>query len=361
MRDSRLSKKNKDLDNKKPTKGKEQEKHPVEPAETARHEEKLFSYTYRKTGRPVFGEIQIADNKFIWGIQAKSQLTQMHNLFINAMLTLGFKNSAFAVTFDTVIAKVTETPALVAVVSLKELRRFLPKKLSINSFQEIQKISQELIQNCIVNLTLADKETQEIKFTSSSSIVLECGYISDDIEIAKVILPDNNRLFSFIQENKIDLNKINKTAKPKETGNLFITLSPVYVATLFASKVRLNYSTVILKKFKEVSDGLLLSVVKYIISQQAPYKVSVDKLLKKILKGEVNKTRTIKIISTFKQNLANGKFKSTLNDFGIIYIQDKDIFEYQKNIKGVGFSKPFDNHTKKLIKAEVVGGKDGEK
>ncbi len=335
----------------------EQAKHPVEPAELARQEEKLYSYTYRKTNRLVTSGIQIADNQFAWDIQTESSLTQLHSLFINAILTLGFKNSSFAVTYDTVSAKITNTPALVAVVSLKELRKYLPKRLSVNSFQEIQKISQELTQNCSVNLTLIDKKTNEVKFKSSSGIILECGYISDDIEIAKATLPNNDRLLAFIQENKLDFKKINKVAKPKEAGNLFITLSPVYVAMLFASKVRLNYSTVILEKFKNVPDGLLLSVIKYIISQQAPYKISVDKLLKKILKDEVDKTtRITKIISTFNNNLTSGKFISILNNFGIVYNKDRGIFEYQKNIKGVGFSKPFNNHTKKLIKAEIIDG-----
>ncbi len=334
-------------------KKKEQEKHPIESAEIARHEEKFFSYTFRKTGKPVFTEIQIEDNRFIWDIDSKSYLTQLHNLFINAMLTLGFKNSAFAVTFDTIIAKVANTPALVAVATLRELRKYLPKRISVNSFQEIQKISQELTQNCTVNLTLLDKKTHDVKFKSSSGLVLECGYISDDIGIVKATLPDNDRLFTFIQENKIDLSKINEIARPKETGNLFIMLSPVYVATLFASKVRLNYSTVILEKFRDVPDGLLLSVIKYIISQHAPYQASTNRLVEKIIDGEVKNKQ--KAISKFKKNLAKKKFKLSLDSFGIIYDRNKDIFIYPQNIKGIGFSKPFDSHTKKLIKAEAKG------
>ncbi len=347
-----MGKENKALKSKNSIKN-EQAKHPVESAELARQEEKLFSYTYRKTNRSVFAEIKIADNQFIWDIQTESHLTQLHSLFINAMLTLGFKNSSFAVTYDTISAKITNTPALVAVVNLKELRKYLPKRLSVNSFQEIQKISRELTQNCNVNLTLIDKETQEVKFKSSSGIVLECGYISDDIEIAKATLPENDRLLTFLQENRLDLNKINEVAKPKETGNLFITLSPVYVATLFASKVRLNYSTVILEKFKNIPDGLLLSVIKYIISQQAPYKISGDKLLERIIGCEVkNKS---KVISKFKENLMRERFKLFLNNFGITYNKNKDMFIYPQNIKGIGFSKPFDNHTKKLISVRTGG------
>ena len=352
-----MARKNKNQKNEN-SKKKDQEKHPVESAEIARHEEKFFSYTYRKTKRPVLAEIQMADDRFTWDIKSKSHLTQLHNLFINIMLTLGFKNSAFAVTFDSVIAKATDTPALVAVVSLKELRKYLPKRISVNSFQEIQKISQELTQNCAVELTLLDRDTDEIKFKSSSGMILECGYISDDIKIAKAVLPDNDRLFTFIQENKVDLTKINEIAKPKETGYLFIMLSPVYVATLFASKVRLNYSTVILEKFKNVPDGLLLSVIKYIISQQAPYKIKVNTVLEKILKGEIENSSKAVTISRFRKNIADGKFNSILSDFGIIYDQNKDILEYSKNIKGIGFSKPFDSYTKKLIKAEVKGGND---
>ena len=339
----------------------EQAKHPVEPAELARQEEKLYSYTYRKTNRLVTSGIQIADNQFAWDIQTESSLTQLHSLFINAILTLGFKNSSFAVTYDTVSAKITNTPALVAVVSLKELRKYLPKRLSVNSFQEIQKISQELTQNSSVNLTLIDKKTNEVKFKSSSGIILECGYISDDIEIAKATLPNNDRLLAFIQENKLDFKKINKVAKPKEAGNLFITLSPVYVAMLFASKVRLNYSTVILEKFKNVPDGLLLSVIKYIISQQAPYKISVDKLLKKILKDEVEGNNKTVITSRFKKTITNGKTQSILNDFGIIYDEENGIFHYPTNIKGIGFSKPFNEHKKELIGIKSIGGDNAKR
>ena len=340
---------------------KDQEKHPTEPVEVTRHEEKLFSYTFRKTGKPVHSEIWIEDSRFNWIIQSKTRLTQLHNLFVDTMITLGFKNNAFATAYDTVIAKVTNTPAFVTVVTLKELRNHLPKKISVNSFQEIQRISEELTKDCSITLTLIDKNTQEVKLKTSTQLVLECGYLSDDMEIARATLPDSNeRIFKFINENKVDLRNVSKTAKPKETGYLFITLSPVYVAMLFASKVRVNYSTAILDRFKSIPDGLLLSVIKYIISQKAPYSIGVDTVVEKVTKGENSESVISKTIRTFKNKLRYGVFDRHLSKFGILFDREKEVFFYQKNIKGVGFSEPFEDRRKKLIKAVVRETKNGE-
>ncbi len=336
-------------------KKKEQDKHPAEPVEITRHEEKLFSYTFRKTGKPILSETMIEDDKFLWSIKAKTQLTQLHNLFIDAMMTLGFKNNAFATTYDTVVAKLTNTPAFVCVVTLKELKNYLSKKMSMHSFQEIQRISEELTKSCPIELTLIDKYTREVKLKSSTQLVLECGYLSDDLEVVKATLPESERIFKFVQENKVDLEKINKVAKPKETGNLFIMLSPVYVAMLFASKVRVNYSTVILEKFKSIPDGLLLSVIKYITSQKAPYSVKVDTVVEKIIQGEIDDSSTSSIITQFRKKLASGKFNKYLSKFKIAYDREKDMFIYPENIKGIGFSEPFKDRKKKLLKAITKG------
>jgi len=344
----------------KETKRKEQEKHPVEPIEIIRHEEKIFSYTYRKTGKPILSEIWLKDDRYLWGIQAKTELTQLHNLFIIAMITLGFKNQSFTVAQNTVISKITNTPSFICVASLKELRNCLPKKISINSFQEIQRISEELTKNCPVEITLLDKNTKDVKFKGTTQLITECGYLSDDIETVKAMLPNSTEIVRFIEDNKVDLEKINEVAKPKETGNLFITLSPVYTALFYASKLRINYSTVILEKFKSVPDGLLLSTIKYIISQKAPYTVKVDTVVEKIAQTEINEKTLLKTIRSFKSKLDYGKFDNILAEFSITYDREKGIFIYPKNIKGVGFSEPFKSLRKTLVKALVGGETNGQ-
>ena len=335
-------------------------KHPNEPCEVLRREIKYHGYLYKQTlDKPIMSNVLLlnVNKNIIINSTITSKLTQFHSLFLEIMIALGHKNRTVnPIPLDKIFSAETGTKSLLIINPIKEIKEIAPVK--IQRYQQLTDFFRNLILGGTVNYTVTSPKTNELIISTTHPLVQTVGYLPKNLEQVKKIIFSggseavNSKIINFIL-NIEQRDKQNPTVfKPKGSHIIYLILSPIFYMLFNASKIRINYSPEFLKKLYSISDGLLISIVKYITSQKAPYHVKLCNITKSIIKNdnEQIKDEEINMICASLRKKAVKNLKA----FGIYYDKNNDMLFYLKNIKSIGFSVV--ENDEKIFK--LTGGKD---